>query len=130
VAFDSKALRAMTHGTRAAYVHEKCRCDACRTAEAEYQRSYRLANQDRLRQYDREPWRDTRLRDDPEKRRAREKARAYWRHRPRPACEVCGAESTHMHHDDYGRPYDVRFLCVRCHGHEHRRPNTRRLCGL
>lgn len=26
-------------------------------------------------------------------------------------CEVCGEPKTHAHHDDYGKPLAVRFLC-------------------
>lgn len=26
-------------------------------------------------------------------------------------CEICGAEKTHAHHDDYNYPLKVRFLC-------------------
>lgn len=35
------------------------------------------------------------------------------------ACEVCGSEETHAHHDDYSRPLDVRWLCPLHHKHEH-----------
>lgn len=35
-------------------------------------------------------------------------------------CEVCGEERVHMHHDDYVKPLEVRWLCVVHHGAEHR----------
>jgi len=37
----------------------------------------------------------------------------------RKACEICGAESVHAHHDDYSRPLDVRWLCPVCHARVH-----------
>lgn len=29
----------------------------------------------------------------------------------RKPCEICGAENSHAHHDDYTRPLSVRWLC-------------------
>ena len=39
--------------------------------------------------------------------------------RPQP-CEVCGEEKAQAHHDDYTKPLDVRWLCVRHHNEWHR----------
>ena len=33
---------------------------------------------------------------------------------PKP-CERCGAQSQHKHHEDYDKPLDIVWLCVRCH---------------
>ena len=30
-------------------------------------------------------------------------------------CEVCGFEKSVAHHDDYLKPFDVRWLCQGCH---------------
>jgi hypothetical protein len=38
----------------------------------------------------------------------------------RQPCEVCAREKAHGHHDDYAKPYDVRWLCHRCHMAHHR----------
>jgi len=37
----------------------------------------------------------------------------------RKPCEVCGDPKTDAHHDDYDRPYVVRFLCRRHHKAHH-----------
>lgn len=38
----------------------------------------------------------------------------------RQPCEKCGTGNrVHAHHDDYGRPLDVRWLCYLCHKDEH-----------
>lgn len=37
----------------------------------------------------------------------------------RGACEVCGEEKTHAHHDDYTKPLEVRWLCPQHHGTTH-----------
>ncbi len=117
----------MNHGTHSAYVHRRCRCEQCRIAEKAYQAGYRAANAERLREYDRQPARDTRLRDDPVKRQARQKAYDNLERQP---CERCGDADAQRHHDDYERPLDVRWLCSSCHGIEHRKPNTAAWCGL
>lgn len=37
------------------------------------------------------------------------------------ACECCAQEAaTQAHHIDYGKPYDVMWLCSACHGEAHR----------
>ena len=35
-------------------------------------------------------------------------------------CEVCGAERTHGHHDDYSKPLEVRWLCAIHHKELHK----------
>jgi ribosomal protein S27AE len=34
-------------------------------------------------------------------------------------CEVCGAEKTQAHHDDYNKPLEIRWLCKKCHTEWH-----------
>lgn len=37
------------------------------------------------------------------------------------ACSSCGTDgAVHGHHEDYGRPLDVEWLCRTCHGVRHR----------
>ena len=36
-------------------------------------------------------------------------------------CEVCGASKVHAHHDDYGEPLNVRWLCVTHHWEHHKK---------
>jgi hypothetical protein len=51
--------------------------------------------------------------------------RAVWRairegQLTRQACERCGSnENIHGHHDDYGKPLVIRWLCARHHGEVH-----------
>lgn len=37
---------------------------------------------------------------------------------PKP-CEKCGDTHVQMHHEDYSKPLDVRWLCIDCHMEEH-----------
>lgn len=34
-------------------------------------------------------------------------------------CEACGAVKAQAHHDDYGKPLEVRWLCAACHARWH-----------
>ena len=36
------------------------------------------------------------------------------------SCEVCGAQKTQAHHEDYSKPFDVNWLCTKHHGERHR----------
>jgi hypothetical protein len=108
------------HGTHSAYVHLACRCDDCRAAEKEYQRRYRESNRARLNAYDREPWRDSRLRDDRTKRLIRHRSYDRFSRGKQLECERCGAPNAQLHHPDYAQPDAVDALCAPCHGLEHR----------
>jgi uncharacterized protein (DUF983 family) len=41
-------------------------------------------------------------------------------------CEVCGREQSHGHHDDYNRPFDIRWLCSTHHAEWHRNNEPKR----
>lgn len=38
-------------------------------------------------------------------------------------CEICGQTPTQGHHEDYSKPYDVRWLCNKHHNAVHRKHN-------
>jgi len=38
---------------------------------------------------------------------------------PKQPCEVCGDPNSQMHHDDYSKPYEVRWLCPKHHKRWH-----------
>lgn len=114
-----------------------CECGTCATCRARvrmarYRRAhperareqtarYREAHREQLRAYDRE--RGFRP-GSPEKRHARNLLNSAVRRglivRP-DVCEVDGCPNVpEGHHDDYSRPLDVRWLCPKHHGIEHR----------
>lgn len=35
-------------------------------------------------------------------------------------CEACGRKDAQMHHHDYSKPLEVKWLCVKCHWEEHK----------
>jgi len=39
----------------------------------------------------------------------------------RGSCEICGNANAHGHHDDYSKPFEVRWLCRQHHDEWHRR---------
>lgn len=123
------------------------RCKACRN---EYERSRKdklraagvilFRDKDRAAEYERERMKRPevkarraaamrRYQTDP---RLRARHEARWKVRRaiasgalvRGECECCGSTPTHGHHDDYTKPFAVRWLCTGCHGewHKHNTP--------
>lgn len=48
----------------------------------------------------------------------------------RQPCTRCGETKANAHHEDYGKPLDVIWLCRNCHGARHREINAERRAGL
>lgn len=45
----------------------------------------------------------------------------------RQPCEVCGLPEAQAHHDDYSKPLEVRWLCIKCHNEYHVRKREQQL---
>lgn len=56
------------------------------------------------------------------RKKAREIFNHYLRdnHIDRKPCEICGAEKSEAHHDNYDKPLEVRWLCIKCHRKWHK----------
>ena len=87
----------------------------------EYQREWRRKHREKHNEYHRK-WRE----------KNREKVRAHSRFKyavktgkvNREPCEVCGDENSHGHHEDYSKPLEVRWLCLKHHFGEHKKSRT------
>jgi hypothetical protein len=96
-----------------------------KAAAARYKKKARAADPERFREYHRQ----SRARH-PEKQKPRwtlSNALRDGRIKRQP-CEKCGVSGkkngrsiVHAHHEDYSKPLEVRWLCSKCHGREHRR---------
>lgn len=48
----------------------------------------------------------------------------------RQPCKECGTPNAHAHHEDYAKPLEVEWLCVKCHGIEHRTTYEGRMAAV
>lgn len=102
------------------------KCRSCCKAEAA---ANRVANLDRYRDYDRRRLLTAKRKADRADRQIRYRAANPLKQAARAAvaravrsgllakqcCQVCGCESAEAHHDDYGQPLAVRWLCRKHH---------------
>ena len=128
----------------------------CKECTKKRVRAYRAANIDKVREYDRKRGQDPKRKEDNKRRyhervstpegRAKEwhKKKTYINSTKRAAniiignairdgklirqlCEKCGnGQNIHAHHEDYGKPFEVTWLCRSCHGKRHREINEER----
>ena len=121
----------------------------CKECQKAYSNNYRDQNLDAVKAYDRERGRTAERKALVASRRPnyREKHRDYtkaWQTRNpekraahikvgnavrdgkliKQPCEVCGDVKVQAHHDDYGKPLEVRWLCQEHHGLTRRVPDT------
>ena len=45
-------------------------------------------------------------------------------------CEVCGEKKVHAHHDDYYKPMEVRWLCIKHHNEYHVKLREKKLLTI
>jgi len=85
-----------------------------RTYYSEYDRKRRQTPRRKLLQSEYQRRRRAR---NPEKNKAREAVNNAVRdgRLEKKPCEICGEPRSQAHHDDYSKPLDVRWLCLRCH---------------
>lgn len=91
------------------------------TATAQHRRDYRRRHPERVALANRRVWSGFTS----ERRRAYQAVQNAVRHGGliKEACEACGDENTHAHHDDYCRPLEVRWLCRPHHAEAHKSTN-------
>lgn len=110
------------------------KCIECTKAEAV---KHRLDNVERIREYDRKRYQDPKRKANVIERNKRYKALNPLKNRARYAvnnavrdgklvkpeeCSECGSSGIiHGHHDDYGKPLEVRWLCPVCHSAWHQK---------
>lgn len=99
----------------------RSQCKSCmaeqRAASASARKAYRQRPE--VREWYREYRKSRYVRD-----KLKAAARNATRKLSRQPCEKCGEPRAHAHHDDYGRPLDVRWLCTTHHAewHKHNKP--------
>ena len=47
----------------------------------------------------------------------------------RGVCRDRGAQKTEGHHEDYSKPLEVVWLCLKCHREVHRKKDAERICN-
>lgn len=79
-------------------------------------KEYRMKNKHKWLEYQ-----NTKRKKDPNKISARQKV--YYAIKTgkliKKPCEICGDKNVEAHHEDYGKPLEVRWLCKRCHKEYH-----------
>lgn len=111
-----------------------CNCGECPKCKKRIEaNTYYWANREKILAKERQ-----KRQDNPEWAKARDRTRyerdkkkvlarrtiqnAIWRGvLQRQPCEICGNEISEAHHDDYDKPWDVRWLCKQHHMEHHER---------
>ena len=110
------------------------KCKECTKSDV---KAHRLANIDRIREYDRSRG-SRQTRQDTAKYRKNNRAKCLAHGKVgreiragrliKKPCEICGERKVHGHHDDYAKPLEVRWLCP-IHHHEWHMKNGEGLNG-